>query len=583
MTYIPALRNVESTLNSTTTPLGSNGVFTGTIEDALYYTQIEVCVFSDVDSAPLGMSLQFSDVNSATVFNNPITQGAIHIKDSVTSNSYYYKKYEAISRYFRIVYTNGSSSQSVFRLKVILSSDQKQSESSFGFNSNIEIPTDNTIDMFGRQRTSDPYTLFDSKLLTTSDRTNWSRLNTTGQAEATSFVYNTQQPYMKLYMGSGITGKIVSQSRKYVPYVPGKSTLVLVTGSLITRSGSTASQATTRIGYFDDKVDKTNGSEIATGDGLFFQCVDSTDGTGNNFTLSIVERSSIDEGSPANPTQTDTVIPQASWNNDPLDGSGPSGFTFDPRQKSLFFFNFEWLGVGIASVGIVLKGKFVTCHVFSHMNTGPLPYITRPSLPIRYEISRATNVAVAVNLTRVCSTVISEGGFNPVGFPYVATSQQNGKPTGNVSTGTELPVLAIRTKIARPRVTSIIQTCNIYTQASTNANGTYLARLYRIFGSTGASPITGGSWVSADADSAIDYNNNMTSFSLAGLRYVVVYEQHYGVGKAFTVENNSFGTKIDCISDINGNPDFFLLTTTTINSSASGDVSYGNITWYEYE
>ena len=91
MTYIPALRNVESTLNSTTTPLGSNGVFTGTIEDALYYTQIEVCVFSDVDSAPLGMSLQFSDVNSATVFNNPITQGAIHIKDSVTSNSYYYK------------------------------------------------------------------------------------------------------------------------------------------------------------------------------------------------------------------------------------------------------------------------------------------------------------------------------------------------------------------------------------------------------------------------------------------------------------------------------------------------------------
>lgn len=586
MTYIPALRNVESTSNSTSTPLGSNGVYTGTIEDILYFTQIELCAFSDVDSGTLGMSLQFCDINDINAFNNPKTLGSIHIRESLAGGSYFYKKYEGLSRYFRIVYTNGATAQNTFRLKIILSSDQKKSDVIRGFNSNVEIPIGNIVDAFGRNRISEPITLFESKIITNSDPFNWSRLNTSGQLEATSFVYNIGQPYMKLFLGSNITGKIVSQSRKYVPYLPGKSALVIVTGSLITRTGSTASQATTRIGYFDDKVDKTlaGTNEIKTGDGWFFQCVDDQNGTGNNFTLSIVERSSIDENNPTNPTQTDIVVPQANWNNDRLDGTGPSGFILDPRNKTLFFFNFQWLGVGIASMGVVVGGKQVTCHVFTHYGTGPLPYSTRPSLPIRYEISRTATVAVPVNLTRVCSTVISEGGFNPTGLPFTVTNRTTGKLSGTATSGVEIPVLAIRTRAGKPRVTTIIQSCGIYTFAgATNTHAVYSVRLYRIIGQ-GVTVITGGTWTSVNSESAVEANNAITSFTLTGTKNSIVFEQNYAISRSVnSAGSTSFGNIIDCLSDIAGNPDYYLLTTTTVNGANSNDTSYGTLSWVEYE
>lgn len=583
MTYIPALRNVESTSNSTSTPLGSNGVYTGTIEDILYFTQIELCIFSDVSSALSGIVLQFSDVNNVTNFNNPTTSGSLYVKESLTGGSYFYKKYETLARYFRIVFTNGATAQSVFRLKTILSADQKRSEVTRGFNPVVRIPSDNIIDMFGRTRSSDPYTLFESKLLTTSDLKNWSRVNTTGQAEGSTFVYNIQQPYLKLNMASGSTGKIISQSRKYVPYVPGKSTLVLVTGTLVTRSGSTASGAVSRIGFFDDKTEKTNGSEIPTGDGWFFQCTDSTNGTGNDFTLAIVERSSIDDVNPATPAQTDSVIAQANWNNDPLNGSGPSGYIFDPRQKAIFFFNFEWLGVGISSVGVVAGGRFITCHVFTHFGTGALPYNTRPSLPVRYEISRASTVAVPVNLTRVCSTVISEGGFNPIGYPFSISSRASGKTSTTITPGTEYTILAIRLKSTRPRVTVNIQSCDIMTVAQTNAVGIYNLKLYRIFTTTSTPPVTGGAWVSVDSDSAIEYNITPTAYSLSGVNYNLVYEVNYTVTKQAATTANQFLNRLECTSDIAGYSDYYVLTTTTVVNANNGDVSYGFLSWFEYE
>lgn len=142
--------------------------------------------------------------------------------------------------------------------------------------------------------------------------------------------------------------------------------------------------------------------------------------------------------------------------------------------------------------------------------------------------------------------------------------------------------MAIRTKTSRPRVTCIIQTCAVYTQPGTNSNGTYYTRLYHIF-SPLTIPTTGGSWSSVSNESAIEFNNTLTAFTLAGYQYMIVYEQHYGVGKAFAIDNNVFGNKIDCISDINGNVDYYILTTTTVNQTATQDITYGSINWFEYE
>jgi hypothetical protein len=109
---IEALSGTVSTVNSTSTPLGIGGVFTGTSEDVIRFSSITIAAFADEASATGGLDIQFSPdgtnwdhTDSHTVVAN--TSAAISLA--------------AQAQYFRIVYTNGSTAQTVFRLQVILS------------------------------------------------------------------------------------------------------------------------------------------------------------------------------------------------------------------------------------------------------------------------------------------------------------------------------------------------------------------------------------------------------------------------------------------------------------------------------
>ena len=102
--------------NSTTTPLGSGGTFTGTGKDVLAFGSIEVFVYSNKASADEGLQIQFSQDNTnwedaATFTFTPGSagpnQGNIYI---VPVRAYYY----------RIVYTNTNSAQTTFRLQSVL-------------------------------------------------------------------------------------------------------------------------------------------------------------------------------------------------------------------------------------------------------------------------------------------------------------------------------------------------------------------------------------------------------------------------------------------------------------------------------
>lgn len=100
-----------STNNSSTTPLGSSGVFTGTSEDVTKYTHVTVSIYTDQASATDGLSIQFSTDGSnwdhIDIFSIPANIG----KTFTVQRS---------AQYFRVVYTNGTSAQSVFRLQVLL-------------------------------------------------------------------------------------------------------------------------------------------------------------------------------------------------------------------------------------------------------------------------------------------------------------------------------------------------------------------------------------------------------------------------------------------------------------------------------
>lgn len=244
---------------------------------------------------------------------------------------------------------------------------------------NTVINGNTASDAFGRTRISEPYTLFDSQNRYIDGDQFASK--TSGGGSVT-YVANESSFNLALPTTSG--AYVYRQSRTVQLYQPGKSLLVLNTFAMATPRTNLRQ----RVGYF------------TSGNGIYFEA----DGTG----LYMVIRSSV-SGTPV-PTR----IAQADWNQDPMDGTGPSGITLDPSRTQIFWCDIEWLGVGSVRVGFVINGIFYICHVFNHANQQTAVYMTTASLNCRYEIENTGTTAAGSTMKQICSTVISEGGYTPM-------------------------------------------------------------------------------------------------------------------------------------------------------------------------
>jgi hypothetical protein len=74
--------------------------------------------------------------------------------------------------------------------------------------------------------------------------------------------------------------------------------------------------------------------------------------------------------------------------------------------------DFEWLGVGSVRCGFIIDGQYIVCHTFNNANDIDKVYMTTAILPVRYEIENTGATASASTLTQICSSVISEGGYD---------------------------------------------------------------------------------------------------------------------------------------------------------------------------
>lgn len=270
------------------------------------------------------------------------------------------------------------------------------------------------LDAFGRQRVSSPVTLLDTQFQYDKQPAEWAE-KTTGASSAATL--DSASSSILFQVGTGSTDEVIRQTRRYLRYRPGKSQLVFATGVL----GAGKANTTRRIGYFETK------------DGLFFQL--------SGTTLSVVRRSSVTGST------VDTSIPQASWNLDPLDGTGDSGYTLDTTKAQIFAIDIEWLGVGRVRFGVVTgDGDLVYCHQLEHANVVDTTYMSTANLPVRYELRNAGATASATDdFRQICCTVISEGGdLEPSGRPRSVTTDRSSQPAA--ANGTLRSVLAIRPK-----------------------------------------------------------------------------------------------------------------------------------------
>jgi hypothetical protein len=162
----------------------------------------------------------------------------------------------------------------------------------------------------------------------------------------------------------------------------------------------------------------------------------------------------------------------------------------------------EWLGLGTVRTGFVINGQYITCHSFHHANLIDRPYITTASLPLRYEITNKNNTGTTHTLKQVCSTVISEGGYELRGLQQ-AISTPITTPTTLTVAGTFYPVVSLRLKTIPYRLDAVVILTAISIMGIGNGNN-YNWQV-KASGTT-----TGGTWESAGIDSAVEYNRTGT-------------------------------------------------------------------------
>lgn len=238
------------------------------------------------------------------------------------------------------------------------------------------------LDGFGRLRTSQPHTVFDTSFVGQDNLQTYESI-TTGGGAAT---YLPHESAYELSCSTSSGDEVMRQSNRYFHYLPGKSHMVELTGAFL----APVQNAYKEIGYFDDE------------DGIFIR-QKGTDG------YELVLKTST-SGAP-----DETPIPQSSWNGDKLDGTGPSKKNVDLSNANIFAFDMQWLGVGRVRVYLNIGGTNIVIHEFDNAGNLTEVYMKTATLPIRYKMYNVGTTPVAPKMKQICSTVISEGGYNPSG------------------------------------------------------------------------------------------------------------------------------------------------------------------------
>lgn len=352
--------------------------------------------------------------------------------------------------------------------EVVMVADQYGNMSSSG------NPSGMAVDAFGRARQSTPLTLFDSSHRY-NDNGLWVYSNTAG----TTVAFSANAGLVQLTLPTTSGAEIIRETTKVFSYQPGKSLQILNTFCF----SSAKTNLRQRVGYF--------GSD----NGIYLEL--------DNSTLYFVERSYVTG------TMTETRVAQQDWNIDTLLGnvvSSPSKITLDITKAQILFIDIEWLGIGTVRAGFVIDGRFIHCHSFHHANLIDGTYITTASLPLRYEMkNNGGATASSSTMKQVCSSVISEGGYDLYGTQRAITTPIT-SPIDLGSAGTLTPVISLRLKTSPNRLDAIVILTALSMMGITN-NCNYNWQVIA------SGTTTGGTWVSAGNDSSVEYNITGTSFS----------------------------------------------------------------------
>jgi len=298
--------------------------------------------------------------------------------------------------------------------------------------------TGSMTDAFGRVRVSEPYTLFESQHRYKQNDKFDTLVTGTGNTE-----YKINESVVNMGVNTDSGAKVIRESKRVFSYQPGKSFLVMNTFAFAPLKEGLRQ----RVGYFGNN------------NGIYLEA--------NGTSVALVKRSFV-TGS-----IVEERVEQADWSYDSFDGTGFSkqlggpehGSGIDLNKANIFWLDIEWLGVGDVRTGFAVDGQFCPAHVFHNDNKNPTTYMTTAVLPIRYEIENVSSTSSNSTMKQICSTVISEGGYQGRNKARSQTMDL-GSFKDLTAANTYYPVMSLR--LAPSRIDSVVIPRNIDLTAITN-------------------------------------------------------------------------------------------------------------------
>lgn len=386
------------------------------------------------------------------------------------------------------------------------------------------------IDAFGRARSSSPYTLFDSQ-----NRYEKNDLFAESTATGGTVTYTANESTVNLNVTGSSGSEVVRQTYRSFAYQPGKSLLVMNTFVMPTANANQR----VRIGYFN------------TQNGVFLE---------RNGTSVYITRRTYVSGA-----AVDTQVAQADWNGDKLNGTGDSGFTIDLTKAQIFWQDFEWLGVGAVRCGFVIDGKLVVCHTFLNANSLTSVYMTTAILPIRYEITN-TGASSSATLKQICSTVISEGGYEKKVALNVARMT-----TANIGISTTfVPLVSLR--LASGRTGAVVVPDGYSVLPTATSAVTFEVVLVK------NPTLSGASWVASTSNN-VDQDLSATSYTggtIVQQQFVLASTQSSTV----IAGSGDYNWDLQLGADLSGTSDIYTLAVRCLSGThnAIGSLSFWDLT-----
>jgi hypothetical protein len=126
----------------------------------------------------------------------------------------------------------------------------------------------------------------------------------------------------------------------------------------------------------------------------------------------------------------DTRVPQSAW-EDPMDGTGASGYTLDLTKMQMWYIDYSWYGAGFARWGLrATNGQVIYAYQQTNNNRRFEAYMRSGNMASHYEsagmtpytsltasiaASGATTLSAAVSPTATTIPVTSAAGFSSIG------------------------------------------------------------------------------------------------------------------------------------------------------------------------